>query len=69
VLRGFGPSESALTREGLLLGITVSKVGGCSKVQDGAAKTVEGDPRTAEGARNPKVASAPEGLRKLPKVT
>ena len=76
MLRGFGPSELALAREGLLLGVTVSWVEGCPKLQGGRAKSDGGDLRTAEGVRNPKVVSAarrssdaPEGLQKHPKVT
>ena len=34
MLRGFGPSELALAREGLLLGIVTPEVGGCPKLQE-----------------------------------
>ena len=38
MLRGFGPSESALAHEGLLLGIATVHTGGCPRLQDGSRR-------------------------------
>ena len=74
MLQGFGPSESALAREGLMLGIAVSKVGGCPK----SATREPSEPKVAGARRSPRrpkvgrcarrCVDEAEGLHELPKV-